>query len=156
MIDILHDQPWQGLPDDGALRRAVAAAAEAACGRPIDGDGLDLCLRLADDQAVAALNRRWRGVDQATDVLAFPQQEGAIDPAAPLGDIIVAVPFLRREAARLGLPPADHLIHLVVHATLHLFGHDHAEAEETRRMRLLENHIMQRLALHTPWPEAAQ
>ena len=144
MIDFLYDQPWEDLPSQQQMEAAIRATLP-------DGQGA-LCVRLADNPAVAQLNKRWRQIDKVTDVLAFPMQEGKIDPRQPLGDLILAIPFVRQEAARLGLPFPDHLIHLLIHGTLHLLGFDHAEADECHAMSQRERCIMQRLQLHDPWP----
>ncbi len=144
MIDILYDQPWDQLPSRAQMEAAIRATLP-------DGRG-ELCVRLADNPTVQQLNQQWRQIDRVTDVLAFPMQEGSIDQAQPLGDIIVAIPFVQQEAARLGLPFPDHLIHLLIHATLHLLGFDHAETDERRAMRRREREIMQALHLHDPWP----
>ncbi|MDX8413871.1 MAG: rRNA maturation RNase YbeY [Mariprofundales bacterium] len=143
-IDILYDQPWDSTPPQAAMEQAIVATLP-------DGRG-DLCLRLADNDAVQQLNTQWRNIDRVTDVLSFPMQVGAINPNQPLGDIILAVPFVQQEAQRLGIACHAHCIHLLIHGTLHLLGFDHAEAEEEQTMRQRERQIMQQLQLHNPWP----
>ncbi len=152
MIDVVRDRSWRGAPTDEAITQAVATT---LCACDVAPEGSELCVRLSDNDTVRKLNAAWRACDAVTDVLAFPQQEGRIDPALPLGDIILAVPFVQREAQQLQLDETAHAIHLIIHGTLHLLGFDHAEAENCRTMRALENRIMTQLSLHTPWPEEA-
>ncbi|MDX8401174.1 MAG: rRNA maturation RNase YbeY [Mariprofundaceae bacterium] len=151
MIGILTDEgvSLAGMPEEHEIERAVRTALSVASA----DDTADLCVRLASDAAVRELNARWRGKDRVTDVLSFPMQEPPVHPEEPLGDIVLAVDFVRAEAERLGLPPRDHALHLVVHGTLHLLGCDHMEAEDARRMQAFENAAMAALGLHQPWPD---
>ena len=132
------DEPYAPLVDAADLAATISAAL-AAEGQP-DGE---LTLLITDDEAVAELNQRYRDVAGPTDVLSFPAMESSPDPAAQggpnfvsapemaayLGDIIIALPFTRRQAAELGRPLADELRLLAVHGTLHLLGYDHADPE---------------------------
>jgi probable rRNA maturation factor len=112
-----------------------------------------LCIRFSDDETVHALNREWRKKDSVTDVLSFPMQDGD-EPEADesLGDIILATPFTTKEAARLSLPVTDHMLHLIVHATLHLLGYDHIDDEDAKIMHKHERAAMNKLGLHDPYP----
>jgi len=153
MIDIVLDRdfPTFALPAQQRMREVVWQTLRlAGFEQP---ERAQLCLRLCDDEQIRALNRQWRQLDQATDVLSFPWQHGPdYDLNEYLGDLALAVPFIQREAARLTLPPADHLCHLIVHGTLHLVGFDHAQPAQTRRMRDKERAIMRHLGLHDPFP----
>jgi len=138
-----------GLPGRERLRAAVRTACQAMHAQ----DESEVCIRFAGDEAVRALNRQWLGHDAVTDVLAFPTEDEPTDGRRELGDIILAWPFVRREAARLGLAAESHAMHLIIHATLHLFGLDHAEVNERTRMRALERRVMCTLGLHDPYPQ---
>ncbi len=94
--------------------------------------------RLAGPSEVRRLNRRFAGVDQGTDVLAFPAtaDTGArfVVPEelrGDLGDIVISVADARNQAE---LSWSDELRLLAVHGLLHLLGHDHHGAAEARRM----------------------
>ncbi len=150
-IEILRDQPWPGIAEDEPLQRAVATALTVG---GIATEQAEVCVRLTDDATMRQLNSRWRQIDTPTDVLSFPMQDDAIDPTQPLGDIVIAIPFVQEAAAQLQLPINDHLSHLLIHGTLHLLGHDHMEAEDQARMRALESQAMTALGLHDPWPDA--
>jgi len=111
-----------------------------------------VALVVTDDEAVRALNRQYRGLDEPTDVLSFPAQDPAPGfVAAPgsgayLGDVIVALPFARQQATGLGRSLKDELRLLAVHGTLHLLGYDHAEPDEEARMWALQERILALLA----------
>ena len=117
----------------------------------------ELCVRFATDAAVHELNAKWRDRDQVTDVLSFPMQEGPdFDFQESLGDIALALPFVLSEASRLNLAERDHMLHLIIHATLHLLGYDHIEDDDAEKMQQLEREAMQRLHLHDPYPLIAK
>jgi len=79
--------------------------------------------RLASEPEMRRLNHTFRGHDSATDVLSFP---GETTPEGRhLGDVVVAVPVARRQAAAAGRPVAAELRVLLLHGVLHCQGHDH-------------------------------
>jgi len=71
---------------------------------------------------MAGLNRRWRGKDRPTDVLAFPAQVVA---EGFLGDIVISIPYATRQARRRGESRASEVDRLLLHGYLHLLGYDH-------------------------------
>ena len=135
-------EAWQSTVTDpvGIAKRAVAAALDAAAASLPSPP--EVSVLLADDARVRVLNRDWRGKDEPTNVLSFPAWEpGTRLPAEeplPLGDVVVALETVLREAAVEGRTPEAHLAHLVVHGTLHLLGHDHEAEDEAERMVALE------------------
>ena len=151
MIDIVVDETVEDpLPDDDSICRAV----EAACSEAGIAQTPRLCIRFADDSTVKGLNSQWRGKESITDILSFPMQDGpGLDLDESLGDMILATPFTLREAKRLSLPSTDHMLHLIVHATLHLLGHDHMTDREAELMQKIECRAMQKLGLHNPYPD---
>lgn len=130
-ITIQIDEPFAAEVDAADLTAVVAATLRAE-GQP----DAEIAVVITDDEEVAGLNAQYRGVEGPTDVLSFAAQEetpgfvSAPEAAAYLGDILIALPFTRRQAAELGRPLRDELRLLAVHGTLHLLGYDHAEPEE--------------------------
>lgn len=94
-----------------------------------------LTVVLTDDAAIRQLNHDFRATDAATDVLSFAAGEAmpGMD-ALYLGDIIISVPFATAQAIAGGHPAIAELQLLAVHGTLHLLGHDHADADEKEAM----------------------
>jgi probable rRNA maturation factor len=89
------------------------------------------------------LNRRYRGMDRSTDVLAFPSSgspEGGF-----VGDIAISVPYAARQARRAGEPFGRELDRLLLHGFLHLLGYDH-ETDEGQMDRL-EGRLRRRLSI---------
>ena len=103
---------------------------------------------LTDDAQLHELNREYLGVDAPTDVLSFPASE--TDPetgVAYLGDILISIPRATQQAQAAGHPIEAEVQLLVIHGTLHLLGHDHAEAEEKARMWKAQGEVMSQLGL---------
>jgi probable rRNA maturation factor len=132
------------------LRRAVRAAAAA-----LSTTGAELAIVLADDSAVRLLNRQWRGIDKATNVLSFPTETADGEPPL-LGDIVLAYETIAREACDEGKPFAHHLAHLAVHGFLHLNGYDHQRDADAEAMEALERKILRRLAIADPYRPRAR
>ncbi len=91
-----------------------------------------------------SLNRRHRGRDAPTDVLAFPAAAAGF-----LGDIAICVPYAAREARRCGQPLRREFERLLLHGYLHLSGYDHET--DDGEMDALEAKLRQRLATGD-WP----
>jgi probable rRNA maturation factor len=98
----------------------------------------ELSLSLVGDDEMHALNRRYRGKDRPTDVLAFPLYDPPVPTdAVSLGDVVISIDTATVAAAERRRPLATCLDELVVHGTLHLLGYDHeiSPAEERRMAR---------------------
>ena len=127
-----------------AVRRQVANRLRAAL-RRLGRLRSSATLLFTGDDEIRALNREFRGLDRATDVLSFHMQElqGETDPAGDgvfLGDIVISVETARRRAGRARLD--SELERLAVHGLCHLFGHDHHRPGQGRRMRALEKQLL--------------
>lgn len=127
--------------------RATALARWLERAAPRRARGL-VSIALVSDAEIRRLNRRYRGVDRVTDVLAFP----ASPPAAGqrpgrwvLGDIAIATGQARRQARRLGHRYADELRVLALHGLLHLLGYDHDH--DDGRMARAEQRLGRRAGL---------
>lgn len=140
------DEAFEGEADTADIAAAVAAtlAAEEQVG--------EVTVVVTSDEAVAELNKQYRDTDGPTDVLSFPAQDPtpgfvvAPEMDAYLGDIIIALPYTRRQAERVGKSLRDELRLLAIHGTLHLLGYDHAEPEEEAEMWARQDAILARLS----------
>ncbi len=99
-------------------------------------------LILTDDEAIRALNREYRQVDKATDVLSFPLEAA---PMMPLGTIVISVDRVREKASELGHSEEEELALLYLHGLLHLLGYDHEC--DSGEMRAKEEEIILALGL---------
>lgn len=154
-VEVVEDAgDWSSLsPVEGLV--AAAAAALAAHPRFAGEAAATACLALSDDAAVRALNKSYRGKDKATNVLSFPAPETAAREdsggARSLGDVVLAVETVAREAEEQAIAPAGHFQHLVVHGLLHLLGFDHETETEALEMERLEVEILAALGIEDPY-----
>lgn len=110
-----------------ALREAVSAALAAA--EVADGH---LALELVDSARIRELNREHRGIDEPTDVLAFPVDEvGPVSGPRELGDVVICAEH------------SDDVREAAVHGVLHLCGYDHERDEG--EMLALQARVMARM-----------
>ena len=97
---------------------------------------------LANDDIMRGLNRDYRGIDDATNVLSFANLDSNGPPLAGvpllLGDIVVAFETAAAEAAAARKDLSHHLSRLVVHGMLHLLRYDHQCDVDAERMDNLE------------------
>jgi probable rRNA maturation factor len=142
-VDIEAAAWSEALPDADALARAAATAALAR----VEAKG-GVAILLADDAAVADLNRRFRDKAGPTNVLSFPAPP---NPEDHLGDIALAFGVCQAEARDQGKPLEDHLQHLVAHGVLHLVGYDHTSDAEAETMEALERVILAGLGVPDPY-----
>lgn len=118
-------------------------------------DHASVCIRLVDEAESQALNRDYRGKDKPTNVLSFPfELPAGIDDAqaqALLGDLVICVPVLEREAAEQGKTNQQHWAHLVIHGALHLLGFDHIDPQDAEVMENIERRVLADLGLPDPY-----
>lgn len=157
MTVTMGESPGCEIPDQH-LKSQVVRAIDLALARAGLGHA-EVSLAVVDDEAIRRLNREYRGVDRATDVLSFsqwegedggdlppeslPPEEGIVGPMPPawgatgepllLGDVIISLDRAGAQAEEFGHGLAREFCFLAVHGTLHLLGYDHdtpeAEAE---------------------------
>ncbi|MDE1151106.1 MAG: rRNA maturation RNase YbeY [Micavibrio sp.] len=143
---------------------AAAAFLYAKKPRSFDDRNFEICITLSDDRLMKDLNHTYRGKNMPTNVLSFPQFKMAglkardldsfPDPdGLPLGDVVLAHSTIKKECKEQGKTLENHVIHLVVHGTLHLLGYDHMKPAEARKMEKLECDILQSLGYPDPYQE---
>jgi len=99
-------------------------------------------IAFVSDKTIRQLNRQFRGVDKATDVLSFP----ADDPnKTNLGDVAISVETATRQARENGLTFDQEVAQLILHGLLHLSGYDHET--DNGEMNRLEVRLRKRLGI---------
>ena len=108
---------------------------------------VEISVKIVDEAEGRALNRQYRKMDSATNVLSFPLTDENLKDLAhesplSLGDIVICGPLVAREASEQGKNCADHWAHLLVHGALHLCGYDHETDREAQEMESIEARIL--------------
>jgi len=108
---------------------------------------------ITEDARVRELNREFRHIDAATDILSFPADplpdeiQQAENDGDYLGDLIIALPFTRAQAERLGHSFADEMTLLIVHGSLHLLDYDHDSTDNQLEMWNVQHAILESLGV---------
>jgi probable rRNA maturation factor len=119
-------------------------------------DKWDLSVLLCDDKTISALNSRYRGKAEATDVLSFslepPCKEAAPCDVFPVkssrympGDIVISLDTLRENACRFKIDEDEELRRLLIHGILHLDGMDHRSNRKDEPMIQIQEKILAQL-----------
>ncbi|MET0066604.1 MAG: rRNA maturation RNase YbeY [Candidatus Thiodiazotropha sp.] len=140
-------RPDPGVPGDDLLQSWAEAALEP--GR----NEVELVIRLVDETESQQLNRDYRGKDRPTNVLSFPFDAPDVVPISLIGDLVICVPVVSREADEQHKSLTAHWAHMVVHGVLHLQGFDHQTDAQAEQMESLEREILQGLNFPDPYLE---
>jgi probable rRNA maturation factor len=136
----VSDGTGRAVRDGGLARWLAATAPPRAAG--------EVSIALVSDVRMRALNRKYRGKDKTTDVLAFVQDDG-------LGDLVIATGVARRQAAEAGHSYQAELRVLALHGLLHLIGYDHHDPHDNGRMARAEARLRRKGGLGTGLIERA-
>ena len=150
ILDFDWDVP--NVPEAEALLEKTARACLRA-----EGIALPACanVRVTGDEQIREINREYRGVDRATDVLSFPAADCSPKKTLGLcpqkllrerdetgrcflGDIVISLPRARAQALEYGHSLQRELAYLTAHALFHLMGYDHMRDQDQERMRTME------------------
>ncbi|GHT00732.1 hypothetical protein FACS189421_13090 [Bacteroidia bacterium] len=140
-------------------------------GRAMGDIDREITINLTNDSEIRALNKKYRGMDKATNVLSFETGDAEL-----LGDIFISFDTALREAQEKGIRNKaqgiykinqkseirnqklfiHHVTHLVVHGVLHLLGYDHLNDKDAEKMEALEVRILARMGIANPYAESAR
>ena len=109
-----------------------------------------ISISFSDDKKIMELNSCFRKKNSATNVLSFPSNN-KFNNTLFLGDIIFSIETILKEAKRDNKTVENHLIHLFVHAVLHLLGYEHDTEEQAKKMENLEIKILSNLQIDNPY-----
>ncbi len=147
-ILIRNDRPEAGIDEDRLRRRAERALHLLGC-----SDRAELSVWLCSDEEIRRLHREFFGLDSPTNVISFPQREGAFGGVEPdlLGDVVISADTAIREGAEAGLSPDDAVAYYLIHGLLHLLGHDHVGVppEKAAEMETLQESLFGRVVGET-------
>lgn len=158
---------WQvewSQPEPGILTLLQTAADAALLAQGITVP-CGVSLRLTDDETIHQINREYRGIDRATDILSFPltgakpgkllhndskMLKRAYDPeegCAWLGDLVMSMDHVKAQAEEYGSGLTREAAYLLVHGVCHLMGYDHMQEDDKREMRKMEEKAMAMMGL---------
>lgn len=147
--------------DSRALAEQVAEAALDYLGCPYEAE---VNLLLTGNEEIRELNRDFRDMDRATDVLSFPmtdyavpgefsfleEREDCFNPETgelSLGDIVISKEKVLSQAEEFGHSPKREFAFLITHSVLHLTGYDHMEEDERLLMEGIQREILEEMGI---------
>lgn len=154
------------MPLEVAYRPLIEKVIEAAMDYEACPYEAEVTVILTDNASIKQINLEQRRIDSSTDVLSFPMQEypapsdfskleeHAEDAFHPetgellLGDIVISVEKVMEQAEKYGHSIERELGFLVAHSMLHLFGYDHIEENEAKKMEKKQEEILQGIGLN--------
>ncbi|MEM9231990.1 MAG: rRNA maturation RNase YbeY [Pseudomonadota bacterium] len=162
-IDLVVEDPrWVDTGLDTLAQTAIGLALRhAGVIQPVE-----VAILACDDARIATLNSQFRGRSNATNVLSwpafdlFPARPGGapltdlpVDPfGVPfLGDIAIAYETVVAEATSGTISLDDHILHLILHACLHLLGYDHQIPADAEVMEGLEVKALAECGIASPY-----
>ena len=114
---------------------------------------VEISVTLVDDEEIRRMNKKFRNINSATDVLSFPLGENGVYDVNPatgaklLGDIVISLERAQEQAREFEHSFEREVCYLTVHSMLHLLGYDHMEPNEKAAMRMKEETVMTRIGL---------
>lgn len=112
-------------------------------------------ITLTNAENIKKINKQYRNIDNATDVLSFPMFERdelenkiknrLFEHEDVLGDIVISIPKVEEQAKEYGHSFERELSYMIVHGFYHLMGYDHIKEEDKKEMRPKEEKILNQL-----------
>jgi probable rRNA maturation factor len=116
----------------------------------LDRQSSEVSVRIVGEDEIAALNGKYRGLGNATNVLSFPAGI-SVEEVEFLGDIVICSKVVKLESDQYGKGFANRYAHMLIHGLLHLLGYDHMEEAAQTRMEQLEIDLLLRLGMGNPY-----
>ena len=128
----------------------------------LENTNLYMSITLTLPEEIKEINRKYRNIDKATDVLSFPMFEkneidqivgksvkdvGEVEKIDILGDIVISIPRVYEQAEEYGHSFERELSYMVVHGFYHLMGYDHMIEDEKKVMRQKEEVVLSSLGI---------
>lgn len=157
VVDITYeDESYQEIAPEGQVQKSVVSVLET-----LDVEPCELSLSFVSDTAMQELNRTYRDKDESTDILSFVQDDDvedfcwpelsfAGDSAPPveirvLGDMVISIDTLKRNAQSFNVDVKEELFRLLIHGLLHLLGFDHESNDATEPMLVQQEQLLMKL-----------
>ncbi|MGN0929388.1 MAG: rRNA maturation RNase YbeY [Alphaproteobacteria bacterium] len=110
--------------------------------------GMEINVLLTGDKEIQEFNKNYRGKDKPTNVLSFETGDEFL-----LGDIVMSLATLKKEAVAQHISLENHYAHLLCHGVLHLLGFDHIDDTDAREMEFFEIKILESMGISNPYEE---
>ncbi|MBU8848312.1 MAG: rRNA maturation RNase YbeY [Desulfobacterales bacterium] len=123
---LVDNQQEKRIPTDRISQKTKQILGALGC------DAHEISIVITDNDQIQQLNKKYRGLDKPTNVLAFPMQEGQFADITPglLGDVVISCETAQQEADKANLSLDERMSQLLIHGILHLIGFDHEASQK--------------------------
>ncbi len=111
----------------------------------------ELVVRLVSPIEIQTLNKEYRVKNQVTNVLSFSSDIPLEIGESILGDVVICVDVVRKEAVLGDKTFPDHLSHMAIHGILHLLGYDHEDLTSANKMEEIEIEFLKKIGVNNPY-----
>lgn len=146
-VDIQHHIADSHCPSDEDIQSFAKHALK------LRNQDTEVSILLVDDEEMSQLNETYRHKKGPTNVLSFPFEKPDDIELSLLGDLVICVPQMIREALAQHKPIHAHFAHLTIHGCLHLLGYDHENKQDAEQMEQLEIELLTALNIPNPYEE---
>jgi len=108
-------------------------------------------LKILNNTDIQELNKKYRKINNPTNVLSFTNEDISKSITGDLGDIAISYEYLQKESYQLNKKFDDHFIHMLIHAVYHILGFDHKNDEMAKLMESKEIKILKKLNINNPY-----
>lgn len=114
--------------------------------------GLELSILLVDNKKIKEFNKKFRGVNSPTDVIAFPQDFSKNEKLfnnlpIVLGDVVISLEMAKQQAKDYRVPFKKEVVNLLVHGILHLLGYENSNKNKRIKMFKRQEEIVKKLGI---------
>ena len=123
----------------------------------LENSNLYITVTLTNPENIRKINKEYRNIDRATDVLSFPMfekdeleekiEKKDYEHIDVLGDLVISIEKVQEQAKEYGHSFERELSYMVVHGFYHLMGYDHIKEEDKKKMRPKEEKILNDLKI---------
>ena len=105
-------------------------------------------LKILSNTDIQELNKKYRKINNPTNVLSFTNEDISKSITGDLGDIAISYEYLQKESYQQNKKFDDHFIHMLIHAVYHILGFDHKNDEMAKLMEIKEIKILKKLNIN--------
>ena len=154
MYEIVYDGIDENKEYDGVIKKVLSQCFKE---ENLENSNLWITVTFTTPRKIQEINKEYRGIDKATDVLSFPMfEKNELDEKIAkkdfenediLGDIVISVEKVKEQAIEYGHSFERELSYMLVHGFYHLMGYDHIKQEDKEEMRPKEEKILNDLKI---------
>ncbi len=154
MYEIVYDGIKENEEYDKVIKKVVEQCFKE---ENLENSKLCLTITLTTPENIQKINKEYRNIDRATDVLSFPMFEKSeldemiekqeFEHEDVLGDLVISIEKVKEQAKEYGHSFERELSYMVVHGFYHVMGYDHIKEEDKAKMRPKEEKVLNDLKI---------